>query len=174
MPVRTINSWCLAAILVVVLGGCGFHLRSSNDLPPVMRMTYLAIPSGNNELMRELRRSLTTDTASVTDDPTKATATLTILSALQLTRVLSVNNLGRPVEQEVAYQVRFSLTTPTETLIQPETLTLKRNFAYDEANALGDAEQAGVLYASLQREMAQLILFRVGAIDHRAKAPGSH
>ncbi|HEX6549708.1 MAG TPA: LPS assembly lipoprotein LptE, partial [Gammaproteobacteria bacterium] len=99
---------------------------------------------------------------------------LTVLSAQRLRRVLSVNNLGRPVEQEVAYQVQFSLTSPDGTLISPQTLTLKRNYAYDEANALGNAEQSDVLYVALQRDMAQLILFRIEAVGRHAGPAGSH
>ena len=111
---------------------------------------------------------------SVVNDPAQATATLNILSAQKLQRVLTVSNIGRPLEKEVAYQVRFSLTTPTGTLIGPQNLIVKRNFAYDEANALGDSEQAAVLYAAMQHEMAQLILFRIEAINRHAAGIGSH
>lgn len=174
MRIRNVSSWCLAAILAGMLAGCGFHLRNNNDLPPVMQRTYLAIPGGNDALVRELRRNLSTDRTMVTEDPTKATATLTVLSAQRLRRVLTVTNLGRPAEQEVAYQVQFSLSSPDGTLIEPQTLTLKRDYAYDEANALGDAAQAEVLYAALQRDMAQLILFRIEAIGRRTSPAGSH
>lgn len=174
MRIRGVSLWCLVAILAGALTGCGFHLRNNNDLPSVMQRTYLVIPAGNDELVRELRRNLSTDRAMVTEDPTAATATLTVLSAQRLRRVLSVNNLGRPVEQEVAYQVQFSLTSPDGTLISPQTLTLKRNYAYDEANALGNAEQSDVLYAALQRDMAQLILFRIEAVGRNASPAGSH
>ncbi|HET7921257.1 MAG TPA: LPS assembly lipoprotein LptE [Gammaproteobacteria bacterium] len=163
---RRIVALLAAAML---LSGCGFHLSNSGNLPTVMQRTYLSIPSGNDGLVRELRRNLSSDTTSVVDDPTHATATLSVISAQRLQRVLSVNNLGRPVEEEVAYQVRFSLTSPAGTLIAPETLTLKRNYAYDEANALGNAQQAGVLYANLQRQMARQILFRIEAVGRHAR-----
>ncbi|HEX5339586.1 MAG TPA: LPS assembly lipoprotein LptE [Gammaproteobacteria bacterium] len=158
----------------LLLAGCGFHLRNSNDLPPVMQRTYLNVPSGNDGLVRELRRNLSTGTISVVDDPTRATATLNILSAQRLQRVLSVSNIGRPLEEEVAYQVQFSLTTPGGTLIAPQTLIQKRNYAYDEANALGDAEQAAVLYNALQHTMAQLIVFRIEAVGRHSKAAQQH
>lgn len=174
MDRRIVTWWGLVILLAAAVSSCGFHLRNNSDLPAVMQKTYLVVPGGNNDLERELRRNLSTDTISLTQDPTKATATLDILSAQKLRRVLSVNSLGRPVEQEVAYQVQFSLTTPKGILIAPQTLILKRNYAYDEANALGDAEQADVLYAALQRDMAQLILFRIEAIGRHAKATGGH
>ncbi|HET7649367.1 MAG TPA: LPS assembly lipoprotein LptE [Gammaproteobacteria bacterium] len=165
---------CLASGLAILLSGCGFHLRGNAELPDVMQRTYLNVPSGNQTLLRELQRSLSSGSTSVVGDPTLSTATLNVLSAQQIQRVLSVSNIGRPLEKEVAYQVQFSLTTPKGTLIQPQTLTLKRTFAYDEANALGDAEQAQVLYDSLQRDMAQLILFRIEAIGRHSGATGVH
>lgn len=166
----------LAQVMLVtaLLAGCGFHLRSSDDLPSVMQRTYLEVPSGNNGLVRELRRNLSTGAVTVTDDPTQATATLNILSARQIQRVLSVSNIGRPLEEEVAYQVQFSLSTPNGPLVAPQTLTLKRNYSYDEANALGDAEQAQVLYDALQHDMAQLILFRIEAAGRHATVTGKH
>ncbi|MGH8283129.1 MAG: LPS assembly lipoprotein LptE [Gammaproteobacteria bacterium] len=137
-----------------------------------MQRTYIASPGGNTELVRELRRSLVTPTTAVTDDATSATATLNILNAQRFQRVLSVSNTGQPLEYQVAYQVQFSLTTATRTLIAPQTLTLTRNYAYDVANTLGDTEQANVLYNALESNMAQLILFRLEAAGRQK--PASH
>ncbi|MGH3627541.1 MAG: LPS assembly lipoprotein LptE, partial [Sciscionella sp.] len=78
------------------------------------------------------------------------------------------------VEVELAYQVQFSLITPAGTLIPLQTLTLKRNYAYDEAKALGNSEESDELYAALQHDMAQLILFQIEAIGRHANAVGSH
>lgn len=173
---RAVRSISTAGMLILIMSmaGCGFHLRSSSELPAEMQRTYLNIPGGNNDLVRELIRSLSTARTTVVSDPTQATATLNILSAQKLQRVLSVSNIGRPLEKEVAYQVQFSLTSPKGTLIGPQNLVVKRNFAYDEANALGDSEQAAVLYAAMQHEMAQLILFRIEALTRHAAGTGSH
>lgn len=151
--------------LTLCVAGCGFHLRQPAQLPAVMQRTYINDSSGNTELVRELRRSLITPTTNVTDDATSATATLNILTGRQFQRVLSVSNAGQPLEYQVAYQVKFSVTdTDGQTLIGPQTLTLTRNYAYDVANAIGDAEQANVLYKAMQDNMAQLILFRLQAL----------
>lgn len=164
----------VALALLFGLTGCGFHLRSSSELPAEMQRTYLNIPAGNNDLVRELIRNLSTAKTAVVNDPAQATATLNILSAQKMQRVLTVSNIGRPLEKEVAYQVRFSLTTPKGTLIGPQYLVVKRTFAYDEANALGDSEQAAVLYAAMQHQMAQLILFRIEAINRHAAEIRGH
>jgi LPS-assembly lipoprotein len=150
--------------LPLLLAACGFHLREAAHLPAAMLRTYIVDSGGNTELVRELRRNLNTATTSVTDDATRATATLTILNAQRFQRVLSVSNAGQPLEYQVAYRVQFSLTAPEKTLVAPQTLTLTRNYAYDIANTLGDAEQANVLYKALEDNMAQLILFRLEAV----------
>lgn len=163
---------CVLAFAVVLLAGCGFHLRQPAHLPTAMQRTYISDASGTIELVRELRRSLITPATQVTDDATTATATLNILSARQFQRVLSVSNVGQPLEYQVAYQVQFSLTDAHgKTLIEPQTLTLTRNYAYDIANTLGDTEQANVLYKSMEDNMAQLIMFRLQALGRSA---GSH
>ncbi|MDE2195732.1 MAG: hypothetical protein KGJ56_00885 [Gammaproteobacteria bacterium] len=138
-----------------------------------MQRTYIAAAGGSPGLVRELRRNLTTASTTVVDDPATATALLNILSAQQFQRVLSVSNTGQPLEYQVAYRVEFSLTVGGKTLIDKQTLTLTRNYAYDVANALGDVQQANVLYSVLEREMAQLITFRLEAAGRQMAAPGS-
>lgn len=161
MPRKMYRSVILA--MLAILAGCGFHLRQPAQLPAVMQRTFIVDHGGNAELVRELRRGLTTPATAVTDDAAQATAVLNILSAQRFQRVLSVSNTGQPLEYQVAYQVRFSLTAAGKPLIEPATLTLTRNYAYDVANVLGDTEQAEVLYAALERNMAQRIMYRLEA-----------
>lgn len=158
----------LLIAMTLIASGCGFHMRQPAHLPAAMQHTYIADAGGNVELVRELRRNLSTGTTSITDDAAAATATLNILNAQRFQRVLSVSNTGQPLEYQVAYQVQFSLTTPKQTLLAPQTLTLTRNYAYDIANTLGDTEQANVLYKSMEDNMAQLILFRLEARGREA------
>ena len=163
--------YVLMTAVPLLLAGCGFHLRRPAHLPAAMRHTYINDSGSDYELVRELRRSLVTPDTNVTDDATTATATLNILRSQRFQRVLSVSNIGQPLEYQVAYRVQFSLTAANgKTLIAPQTLTLSRNYAYDIANTLGDTEQANVLYKAMQDNMAQLILFRIEAagraLDH--------
>lgn len=169
MPSILAKAGLLTAVTLSV-AACGFHLRAAPHLPPAMQHTYIADSGGDTELVRELRRSISSAASSVTDDANTATATLNILNSQRFQRVLSVSNTGQPLEYQVAYQVQFSLTTPGKTLIAPQTLTLTRNYAYDIANTLGDTEQANVLYKSMEDNMAQLILFRLEASGRQAAA----
>jgi LPS-assembly lipoprotein len=160
----------MVLVLALPLSACGFHLRRSLNLPTTMQRTYIADTGGNTELVRVLRRNLTTQTTAVTNDGANATAVLHILDSQRFQRVLSVSNTGQPLEYQVAYQVKFALTTASgKMLISPQKLTLTRDYVYDAANVIGDTEQADVLYNALEDNMAQLILFRIQAANRSSK-----
>jgi LPS-assembly lipoprotein len=170
----------MLAGLSIAVGGCGLHFRQAPVLPTSMHHLYISAGSGDAALVRELRRSLTSDSTHIVSDPAESSATLGILKAQQLSRVLTVNNLGQPTEYEVAYQVDFDLQAGGAMLIPRQTLTLTRNYAYSVSNAVGNQEQANVLYGALSRDMAQLIVFRIEAAARAAPAaatapsPASH
>lgn len=170
---RSVNTgvfWA-AMTLCLSLAGCGFHLSGAPQLPAAMKLTYISALGGDAELIRELRRNLNTPVTAVTEHAATATATLNILHSQRYQRVLSVSNTGQPVEYQVAYQVQFSLTAGGRVLISPQTLTLTQDYAYDVANVIGDTEQANVLYAAMERNMAQLIMFRLEAAGRAMGAP---
>lgn len=159
--------------LLLALFGCGLHFRQAPALPASMQRLYISAGGSDTVLVRELRRSLTSDSTRIVSDPQEASATLGILKTQQLSRVLTVNNLGQPTEYEVAYQVDFNLQAGGAMLIPRQTLTLTRNYAYSVSNAVGNQEQANVLYGALSRDMAQLIVFRIEAAARAAPAAGA-
>jgi LPS-assembly lipoprotein len=156
--------------LCLLIAGCGFHLRQPAQLPVSMQRTYIADFGSNRELVRALNRSLTTPTTSVTHEATTATAILKILNSKQSRRVLSVSNTGQPLEYQIAYEVEFSLITASgKTLLEPQVLTLTRNYNYSTTAIIGDSEQADLLYKALADNMAELIMFRIDAVNRNPK-----
>jgi LPS-assembly lipoprotein len=159
----------LASASFFVLASCGFQLRQAANLPAAMQRTYIANAGNDIQLARALRRDLTTPTTAVTENAATATAVLNILRVKRQQRVLSVSNTGQPVEYQVAYEVEFSLVTAGgRTLIDPQTLTLTRDYNYNVGSVIGDTEQANVLYKALVSDMVRLIVFRLEAVNRNA------
>jgi LPS-assembly lipoprotein len=169
---RRLIPWALM-MACLLMSGCGFQFRQPAQLPVSMQRTYIADSGGNTELVRALSRSLDTPTTHVTSDATTATATLYILYSKRSQRVLSVSNTGQPLEYQIAYQVQFSLkAVGGKTLVEPQVLMLTRNYNYKTSSTIGDTEQADLLYKALQDNMAELIMFRIDAIN-KAKREGT-
>ena len=153
----------LCLLMPVLLSACGFHLRQAPDLPPSMRKIYVAAAGHNGLLLRQLRRSLASDQTEIQATPEGATTTLSIISVRQSNFPLAVDDSGRPVEYQVTYSVEFSLIVQGTTVLEPQMVTLTRNYAYSVADAVANEEQEQVLGEAMAKDAARFITFRVAA-----------
>lgn len=136
-----------------------------------MRLVYISAPGDNAGLVRELRRGLTSDQTQITLDPSVATATLEIYQVRHSSRPLTVDRFGHPVQQEVVYQAQFSLIANGVVVMEPQILTLTHAYNFSVSNAIGNEQQADVLYDALAQQMAQLMIFRIQAtVQHMPAA----
>ena len=149
------------ALGVLLLTACGFHFRQAPDLPPSMRHIYIAAPGNNGNLLRELRRDLASDDTEIMPTPLGATTTLSILDVTHNSRPLALNRNGQPLEYQVTYQVEFSLLVQDITIMEPQTVDLRRNYTYSILNAIANEEQEKNLEDALSRDVAQFIVYRV-------------
>jgi LPS-assembly lipoprotein len=74
---------------------------------------------------------------------------------------LSLN--GEPLEYRVTYGVEFSLVVQGATIMEPQTVDLKRNYTYSITDAIANEEQEQNLEDALSRDVAQFIVYRVVA-----------
>ena len=148
----------------LLLAGCGFHLREAPNLPPSMRHIYVAAPNRSGYLLRELRRSLASEDTQVLATPEGATATLSIISVQRSSLPLAVNPQGEALEYKVSYRVEFSLLVEGVVILEPQTVTLTRNYAYDVSNAVANEEQEQALDQAMAKDVSQFIAFRLAVV----------
>lgn len=158
---------CLAALSL--LSACGFHLRRAAELPPQLHALYIS--GGSTDLVRNLRRNLASDRTIIVDDPTLASAVLSITQASSSSTLLAISRSGQPIEYRVIYSVRFSLMVGNAVLIEPQTIALTRTYNYNIADAAGNEETEEALNNAMQTDIAQLIVFRIQAAAKNALPP---
>ena len=86
------------AVVALLLGACGFHLRGSAPLPAEMSVTYIQGTSEFDPLYDDFRTALESRGARVTQDRGEATAVLNILENNTDTDVLTVDLSGKALE----------------------------------------------------------------------------
>jgi LPS-assembly lipoprotein len=121
-------------------------------------------PDRFSQFYRELRLKLQAAGVEVLDSPADATATLSILYDFTDQRVLSVSARNVPTEFEVFYTVRYVLTRGEEKLLEPQELTLTRDYTYDSTLVLGKAKEEQLMRDAIVDDLVRIVLKQISAI----------
>lgn len=160
----------IALLFLVLLDGCGFHLRGQATLPPEMAVTYIQATTANNRqpspLIATLRRTLTANGVQITDSPETATAHLVILDENNRRRTLATGEAGAIREYSLEYLVEFLVKRPQgEVLISRQQVNATGNILYDETQVLGRIAGEQITLRELINDAAASILRRIQALS---------
>lgn len=158
--------------LLLFTSACGFTLRGAALLPATMTRVHLRAADLNSALVQKLEQALRQAGADVAPESEGATVTLHVLSDDADERVLSVSARGQPQEYELYHTVTFEMYDDAGRVLEPITLTLTRDYFFDEQDILGKAEDAEFLRDALAEDVARTIVRRA-ALAARAGAPGA-
>ncbi len=151
-----------AALSLVLLSACGFHLRAAVELPAVLETTYLQSQNLYSGIATELRLELQSAGADLTDQRDAATGVVIVLNERSQRRVLSVGSAGRASEYELFEEVSFALEDPQgNVLLEPQTLRMTRDLVFDDTQLLGKVGEAEVIRRQMQRDLARQIITRI-------------
>jgi LPS-assembly lipoprotein len=150
--------------VLLLAAGCGFSLRGATATPEAMQRTYIDTPDRFSQFYRELRRNLQAAGVEVLDSPEGATATLSILFDFTDQRVLSVSARNVPTEFEVFYTVRYAISNGAESLLEPQELTLTRDYTYDATLVLGKAKEEQLMRDAIVDDLVRIVLKQISAI----------
>ena len=154
----------LAFLLLPLAAGCGFSLQGATSTPAAMQRTYIDTQDRFSQFYRALRRDLQAAGVEVLDSPQGATATLSILFDLTDQRVLSVSARNVPTEFEVFYTVRYAITSGEQSLLEPQELTLTRDYTYDATLVLGKAKEEQLMRDAIVDDLVRIVLKQISAI----------
>ena len=154
----------LVWLLLPLIAACGFSLQGATTTPAAMQRTYISTPDRFSQFYRELRRSLQEAGVGVLESPADATATLTILYDFTDQRVLSVSARNVPTEFEVFYTVRYAVTSGEQSLLEPQELTLTRDYTYDSTLVLGKAQEEQLMRDAIVDDLVRIVLKQISAI----------
>ena len=155
----------LAALaLTLALGGCGFRLAGSERLPGVLAKPYLSVKDPYTDFAREFERQLKSSGALLQLGRQDATATIEVTRDLVEQRTLAVSARNIPTDYELRYTVTFDVKGPDAEILAPQTITLSRDYSFEENVLLAKEHEADILRAQMARDlgtMAMRVLSRV-------------
>ncbi len=156
-------------LIAALLGGCGFQLRGSADLPPILQATWLDAGGVSTELQRQVRQSLGSGGAVLVDDRATATARLRITGERYQRRTAEVDARGNITEFELRYTFRFSLFDEAAgaSLIDEAVVEVERTLRYDDSQLLARESEEADMRAEMVRFAVHQMVRRIEAVAHR-------
>ena len=154
----------LVAALLLVLAGCGWHLRGTAPGTPSLEGVTVVVDGGaaRGDLLREVRRAVTAAGGEVRDGGDGPR--LVLQSETRARQQLSVGSGGRAEEYELRYRVRWSIRDAEgETIAGPDTFEQVRAYRFDRGQVLGSEGREDQLVEELRRDAARMLAERVQA-----------
>ncbi len=154
----------LLLTLIVMLSGCGWHLRGSFELPASMDRLYVKGAARYSELGVVIHDAFQSSNSILVDSPSQAKAILHILSDKTEQRILATDSSGRALEYEISYLLRFQvMDIQGEALVRDQQVKIKREYKYDPTNVLATSGEVQRLKKDMIRASVQQMLRRINA-----------
>lgn len=151
--------------MLIVLAGCGFHLRGEAIIPDSLKVIYIQGVEMNRDLGRELKQSLTRNGVIVVSDYQQDSAILTIVEYKVDRRVLSVGSDAKVNEVELYGFAEFKvIDAEGQVLSDQQRVEARRDLQFDQNQVIGTTEEARLLRQQLDQQLVQSILRRLAAI----------
>ena len=147
-----------ALVLSLALGGCGFRLAGSEHLPAVLAKPYLSVKDPYTDFSREFERELKSSGALLQLGRQDATATIEVTKDQIEQRTLAVSARNIPTDYELRYTVTFDVKGPDADILPPQTITLSRDYSFEENELLAKEHEADILRASMARDLATMAM----------------
>jgi len=154
----------LASLAAMVVGGCGFKLRSSQNYAFA---TIAIMPNPGGALALELRRSFgsAVHVLSPEEPLNKAQLVLDILAEQREKIVVGVNSSGQVLEFQLRIRVKFRVRTPQGEERVPESEILQqRDISFNESAVLAKEAEEALLFRDMQSDIVQQLLRRLAAV----------
>jgi LPS-assembly lipoprotein len=146
------------------LSACGFRLAGSDPLPAVMARPYLSLKDPYTDFSREFEHQLKTSGATLQLTREGATASVDVTKDLVEQRTLAVSAKNIPTEYELTYTVTFSVHGGGKELLAPQTISLSKDFSFDETLQLAKEHEADILRQQMARDLVSITMRRLTSL----------
>ena len=146
------------------LSACGFRLAGSDPLPAVMARPFLSLKDPYTDFSREFEHQLKSSGASLQPTRDGATATVEVTKDLVEQRTLAVSAKNIPTEYELTYTVTFSVRSAAKELLAPQTISLSKDFSFDETLQLAKEHEADILRQQMARDLVSIAMRRLTSL----------
>jgi LPS-assembly lipoprotein len=149
---------------VLPLAACGFRLAGSDPLPGVLARPYLSLKDPYTDFSREFEHQLKASGATVQTVRANSTASIEVTKDLVAQRTLSVSATNIPTEYELTYTVTFEVQGTDKQLLAPQTISLSKDYSFEENVLLAKEHEADILRQQMARDLVAIAMRRLTSL----------
>jgi LPS-assembly lipoprotein len=164
-----LSPWRLLPLLLLLVG-CGFHLRGAIEIPPGLEPVYL---QSGGLVGQAVDQRLRASGVAVTADAKAAGLVLRILDQSRSSRVVAIDRDGKGLAYALEFRVRFdAIDRGGQTLMPAQQISLERTFDDNpDVAVLGKQLESDIIYQDMADDAADQLLLRLRAAVLGRAAP---
>ena len=148
----------------MALTACGFRLAGSDPLPAMLARPYLSLKDPYTDFSREFEHQLKSSGAELQPARQGASATIEITKDVAVQRTVSVSSTNIPTEYELTYTVTFAVEASDKQLLAPQTISLSKDYSFDENVLLAKEHEADILRQQMARDLVSIAMRRLTSL----------
>jgi LPS-assembly lipoprotein len=152
------------SLLIIVLTGCGFHLRGALPTLTMDNPIYIAGVDKNSDLYRELARQLRGAKSVITETRSLAKSVLTISNYRSRERQLTLNSSNQAVEYELEESFNFSVQT-SRTTVESRPLKVTRVLGRTESETLAREREEREMRINMRHDLVNQLMYQLARIN---------
>jgi len=152
------------SLLIIVLTGCGFHLRGALPTLTMDNPIYIAGVDKNSDLYRELARQLRGAKSVVTETRSLAKSVLTISDYRSRERQLTLSSSNQAVEYELEESFNFSVQT-SSTTVESRPLKVTRVLGRTESETLAREREEREMRINMRHDLVNQLMYQLARIN---------
>jgi len=152
------------SLLIIVLTGCGFHLRGALPTLTMDNPIYIAGVDKNSDLYRQLARQLRGAKSVVTETRSLAKSVLTISDYRSRERQLTLNSSNQAVEYELEESLNFSVQT-SRTTVESRPLKVTRVLGRTESETLAREREEREMRINMRHDLVNQLMYQLARIN---------
>jgi LPS-assembly lipoprotein len=160
-PVGFKRAAAVATVAMLGLCACGFRLAGSEPLPPILARPYLSVKDPYTDFAREFEQQLKSSGAVLAPLRQDSTATIEVTKDLVEQRTLAVSATNIPTDYELIYTVTFTVRGADKELLAPLTISVSKDYSFQENELLAKQHEADVLRAQMARDLVAIAMRRL-------------
>ena len=143
---------------------CGFRLAGSDPLPKALERPYLSLKDPYTDFSREFEHRLKGAGAAIQEVRANSSASIEVTRDQVEQRTLSVSATNIPTEYELIYTVTFAVQGADKTLLAPQTISLSKDYSFQENALLAKEHEADILRQQMARDLVAIAMRRLTSL----------